>query len=603
MKKPVIVAPWWSYEKAMIASKYWAEEVYIWVPFTSLRMRQNKVKDFEVLKKTIQAIHNNWAKALLTMNIFPRNTDIKVFESVVEKISDTNPDAIIFSDPGTFNILRKHFPNVPLHLSTQASTLNYESIKFWRDLWVKRIILARELHIDEIKEIKKHVPDIELEIFVHWAMCMSYSWRCLLWDYMSGRQANKWECSHACRFKYKVWLEEERRPGKLFQLDNDKDGSYILSSKDLCTINRLAEILPYVDALKIEWRSKSEFYVWAMVKAYKEARDAILEWREPNLQAKELVEKIPHRPYWDWFLFNKLTNFPEGEEVGAISDDGTMADNKGIISDDRGKDESSYLNREYDKLTFDIIWIAMNVHNQLWPGLLEKVYSKWLISELKKKWYDVKKEQRVEYKINDDVVGTGYVDLIINDVVALELKSTKVTKWDYYKQLRSYMKNNENIKVWFIFNFYNKKLDFKRLDKSHPWPSNWLSDWISSWLSDWLSDWISSWLSGWLSDIVHNHQTSTSLTTPGPVFCRNYFGIFKEKFIEKNWKKYFEFNPKEVLERWMKLNFLSPDGMWELKVIDIIKEWWQELEKATCNTPKVFILTDKELKGREILYE
>jgi len=595
MKKPVIVAPGWSYEKAIIASKYWADEVYIWVPFTSLRMRQNKVKDFDVLKKTIQAIHDNWAKALLTMNIFPRNTDIKVFESVVEKISDTNPDAIIFSDPGTFNILRKHFPDVPLHLSTQTSTLNYESIKFRRDLGVKRVVLARELHIDEIKEIKKQVPDMELEIFVHWAMCMSYSGRCLLGDYMSWRQANKWECSHACRFKYKVWLEEERRPGKLFQLDNDKDGSYILSSKDLCTINRLAEILPYVDALKIEWRSKSEFYVWAMVKAYKEARDAILEWREPNLQAKELVEKIPHRPYWDGFLFNKLTNFPEGEEVGAISDDGTMADNKGIISDDRGKDESSYLNREYDKLTFDIIWIAMNVHNQLWPGLLEKVYSKWLISELKKKWYDVKKEQRVEYKINDDVVGTGYVDLIINDVVALELKSTKVTKWDYYKQLRSYTKNNENIKVWFIFNFYNKKLDFKRLDKSHPWPSNWLSDWISSWLSGWLS--------GWLSDIVHNHQTSTSLTTPGPVFCRNYFGIFKENFIEKNWKKYFEFNPKEVLERWMKLNFLSSDGMWELKIIDIIKEWWQELEKATCNTPKVFILTDKELKGREILYE
>ncbi|HOQ79408.1 MAG TPA: GxxExxY protein, partial [Candidatus Absconditabacterales bacterium] len=402
-------------------------------------------------------------------------------------------------------------------------------------------------------------------------------------------------CSHACRFKYKVWLEEERRPGKLFQLDNDKDGSYILSSKDLCTINRLAEILPYVDALKIEGRSKSEFYVGAMVKAYKEARDAILEGREPNLQAKELVEKIPHRPYWDGFLFNKLTNFPEGEEVGAISDDGTMADNKGIISDDRGKDESSYLNREYDKLTFDIIGIAMNVHNQLGPGLLEKVYSKGLISELKKKGYDVKKEQRVEYKINDDVVGTGYVDLIINDVVALELKSTKVTKGDYYKQLRSYTKNNENIKVGFIFNFYNKKLDFKRLDKSHPGPSNGLSDGISSGLSGGLS--------GGLSDIVHNHQTSTSLTTPGPVFCRNYFGIFKENFIEKNGKKYFEFNPKEVLERGMKLNFLSSDGMGELKIIDIIKEGGQELEKATCNTPKVFILTDKELKGREILYE
>lgn len=572
MKKPVIVAPGWSYEKAIIASKYGAEEVYIWVPFTSLRMRQNKVRDFDELKKTIQAIHENGAKALLTMNIFPRNTDIKIFESVVEQISDTKPDAIIFSDPGTFNVIRKHFPHTPLHLSTQTSTLNYESIKFRRDLWVKRIVLARELHIDEIKEIRKQVPDIELEVFVHGAMCMSYSGRCLLWDYMSGRQANKWECNHACRFKYKVWLEEERRPGKLFQLVENEWATHILSSKDLCTIDRLEEILPYVDALKIEWRSKSEFYVGSVVKAYKEVRDAILSWKEPDLQAKELVEKIPHRKYWDGFLFNNLTEFPETEDKKLMSDDiWSMSDDNSLISENK----STYLNREHDKLTFDIIWVAMNVHNQLWPGLLEKVYSNWLISELKKKWYNVKKEQRVEYKINDDVVWTGYIDLIINDVVALELKSTKVTKWDYYKQLRSYMKNNENVKVWFIFNFYNKKLDFKRLDKSHPW----------------------------LSDIDNNRQTSITFTSGGPEFCRNYFGIFQENFIEKDGNKYFEFTPKEVLERWMKLKFLSADGMGELEIVDLLKEWGQELERANCNTPKVFILTDREIKGWEILYE
>lgn len=428
MKKPTIVAPGWSYEKAIIASKYWAEEVYIWVPFTSLRMRQNKVRDFDILKKTIQAIHDNWSKALLTMNIFPRNTDIKVFESVVEKISDTNPDAIIFSDPGTFNVLRKHFPNVPLHLSTQTSTLNYESIKFRRDLGVKRIILARELHIEEIKEIRKKVPDIELEVFVHGAMCMSYSGRCLLWDYMAGRQANKWECNHACRFKYKVRLEEERRPGKFFQLDWDEDGSYILSSRDLCTIDKLQEILPYVDAIKIEWRSKSEFYVWAVVKAYKEVRDAILEWREADLQIKELVEKIPHRKYRDWFLFNWLKDFPETESM--------------------------------------------------------------------------------ENTLDNETANTKDV-----------------------------------------------------------------------------------------------YQGSTTLTSGGPEFCRNYFGVFKDKFIEKNGKRYFEFNPKEVIKRWQRLSFISSNEIWELEIVDIIKEWWQELEKATCNTPKVFVLTNKELNGWEILYE
>ena len=421
MNKPVIVAPGWSYEKAVIASKYWAEDVYIWVPFTSLRMRQNKVKDFDVLKKTINAIHENGSRALLTMNIFPRNSDIKVFESVTEQIADTNPDAIIFSDPGTYNVLRKYFPNVHMHLSTQTSTLNYESIKFWRDLGVKRIVLARELHIDEIKEIKEKVPEMELEVFIHWAMCMSYSGRCLLWDYMNWRQANKWECSHNCRFKYKVRLEEEKRPWKLFQMEWDENWTHILSSKDLCTIDRLAEILPYVDAMKIEWRSKSEFYVWAMVKAYKHVRDCIVEWKEINPEIKSLVEKIPHRPYWDGFLFNKLADYPEWEVE--------LRENKGTV------------------------------------------------------------------------------------------------------------------------------------------------------------------------------VTSTNLTSPWPTFCRNYFWIFGEKFIEKNGKKYFEFTPKEVIERWMKLKYLSADWFGELEIVDIVKENGNELESANCNLPKVYILTNKDISGREILYE
>ena len=448
MNKPVIVAPGWSYEKAVIASKYWAEDVYIWVPFTSLRMRQNKVKDFDVLKKTINAIHENWSRALLTMNIFPRNSDIKVFESVTEQIADTNPDAIIFSDPGTYNVLRKYFPNVHMHLSTQTSTLNYESIKFWRDLWVKRIVLARELHINEIKEIKEKVPDMELEVFIHWAMCMSYSGRCLLGDYMNWRQANKWECSHNCRFKYKVRLEEEKRPWKLFQMEWDENWTHILSSKDLCTIDRLAEILPYVDAMKIEWRSKSEFYVWAMVKAYKHVRDCIVEWKEIDPEIKSLVEKIPHRPYWDGFLFNKLADYPEWE----------VEWRENVIS------------KEYSD------WEIHNIDNGFFP-LVEMTNEKW--------------------------------------------------------------------------------------------------------------------------DII----TSTNLTSPWPTFCRNYFWIFGERFIEKNGKKYFEFTPKEVIERWMKLKYLSAAWFGELEIVDILKENGNELESANCNLQRVYILTDKDISGREILYE
>jgi putative protease len=239
-------------------------------------MRQNKIHTFDELQKTIDNIHSFGSKAYLTMNIFPRNQDIHIFESVVEQVAKLGADGIIFSDPGTYRIIRKYMPDTPLHLSTQTSTLNYESVQFRYDLGIRRVVLARELSIEEIKEIKEKVPDMELEVFVHGAMCMSYSGRCLLGDYMNGRPGNKGECSHACRFKYKLRLEEERRPGKLFQLENDGDGSHILSSKDLCTIDRLAEILPYVDAFKIEGRSKSEFYVGAVVKAYKHVRDCIL---------------------------------------------------------------------------------------------------------------------------------------------------------------------------------------------------------------------------------------------------------------------------------------------------------------------------------------
>ena len=313
IKKPSIVAPGWSYQKAMMASQYGAEEVYVGVPFTSLRMRQNKIKWFEELNKTVAGLHANGSKALLTMNIFPRNNDIKIFESTVEQIADVGADAIIFSDPGTFKIIRKYLPNTPLHLSTQASTMNYGAVQFRYDMGVKRVVLARELNITEIIDIKKNVPQMELEIFVHGAMCMSYSGRCLLGDYLNGRPWNKGECSHACRFKYKLWVEEERRPWKLFQIDQEEWGSHILSSKDLCTIDRLAEIMPHIDAMKIEWRSKSEFYVASVVKAYKHVRDQILAWKPIDENIKNLVNVIPHRQYRDGFLFNKLSEYPEIE--------------------------------------------------------------------------------------------------------------------------------------------------------------------------------------------------------------------------------------------------------------------------------------------------
>lgn len=305
----------------MIASNFGADAVYLWVPFTSLRMRQNKVKTFQEVQDLITDLHSNWTKAYLTMNIFPRNEDIKVFESVVEKVSDLWADAIIFSDPWTYKIIRKYMPNISLHLSTQTNTLNYQSVQFWYDLWVSRIVLARELTLPEIAKIKENVPNMELEIFAHWAMCMSYSGRCLLGEYFAGRDANKWECPHVCRYKYKIYMEEEKRPWKLYEITEEDGTTFIISSKDLCTINRIAEMMPYVDGLKIEWRSKWEFYVGSVVKAYRLAIDSILAWNRLPEESLRLLDNVPHRPYWEWFLFgNRKTDFPEKEEASISHD-------------------------------------------------------------------------------------------------------------------------------------------------------------------------------------------------------------------------------------------------------------------------------------------
>jgi len=314
MKKPEIVAPGGSYEKAMIAARFGADAVYVWVPFLSLRMRQNKIKNFDELKKTIDDLHKLGVKAYLTINIFPRNIDIKVIEAVIEEIKKLNMDAVIFSDPGVFTTLKKYLgDSVRYHLSTQTNTLNWMAIKFWTDLWVDRIVVARELSIDEIREIKKNVPEAEIEAFVHGAMCMTYSWRCLLGEYFSWRDGNKGECSHVCRYKFNVYLEEEKRPWKFFKVDEDETGSFLLSSKDLCTIEHWEELLD-IDAWKIEWRSKSEFYVWSTTKAYSHLRDCLLENKKTERNILDLVYQIPHRQYWDGFLFNSIRTAPDGEE-------------------------------------------------------------------------------------------------------------------------------------------------------------------------------------------------------------------------------------------------------------------------------------------------
>src|SRR5574344_2690309 len=278
MRKVELLMPAGNLEKLEYAVKYGADAVYLGVVDFSLRaMRKGEIITLDNLKKAVDLAHTLGAKAYLTLNIFAFNNDIALLEKSMDRIKECRPDAIILSDFGVFRIVKKYMPDTPVHVSTQTNTLNYESVKFWQDLGATRAILARELPIKDVAEIKKQVPDMELEVFVHGSQCVSFSGRCLLSDYMTHneRQANHGNCSQPCRWSYK--LVEETRPGEYFEINQDEKGSHILSPKDLCLVEYLPQLIEAgVDSLKIEGRTKSLYYVSAVTKAYRNAIDDVM---------------------------------------------------------------------------------------------------------------------------------------------------------------------------------------------------------------------------------------------------------------------------------------------------------------------------------------
>ena len=242
MQKVELLLPAGNLEKLEYAIRYGADAVYLGVVDFSLRaMRKGELITLENLKHAVELAHSLGAKAYLTLNIFAFNNDIKLLESCIDRFKDAAPDAVILSDFGIFNLVRKYMPQTQVHVSTQTNTLNYESVKFWRDLGASRVILARELPIKDIAEIRKEVPDIELECFVHGAQCVSFSGRCLLSDYFSKgeRKANHGNCSQPCRWSYK--LVESTRPDEYYEINQDERGSHILSPKDLCLVEYLPQ--------------------------------------------------------------------------------------------------------------------------------------------------------------------------------------------------------------------------------------------------------------------------------------------------------------------------------------------------------------------------
>ena len=320
MRKPEVLSPAGNLEKLKFAVDFGADAVYLGGKLFNLRAKAGNFT-IEEMAEGIEYAHERGVKVYVTLNAFARNQDFKAIEDFVDAVKELSPDAFIVSDLGVLKTVKERAPEVEVHISTQANTTNYRVVEVYRSLGASRVVLARELSIPEIREIKERVPDMELEVFVHGAMCMAYSGRCLLSNYLSYRESNKGACSQSCRWKY--YVVEETRPGELYPIEEDENGTYIFNSKDLCALPVLDELIDAgVDSLKIEGRVKSAYYVAVTTSVYRRAVDLILSDRKafrrelPSLL--EELEKVSHRPYTLGFLKGENENLQHYETSSYI---------------------------------------------------------------------------------------------------------------------------------------------------------------------------------------------------------------------------------------------------------------------------------------------
>lgn len=309
MKKPELLAPAGSFEKAKVAFMYGADAVYCGTASLSLRSRA-EVDDND-LEKTIKYAHSIGKKVYAALNIYAWDINYEEIEKQVKMLDEVHVDAIIASDGGVIQKIREIAPNIEIHVSTQANVVSYHAAKFWYDNGAKRVILGRETSKDQIQEIMKNKPeDLEVEIFIHGALCWAYSGRCFLSEYLSCRSANLGDCSQSCRWAYNMYLEEKNKPGNLMPVETDENGTYILSSKDLCLIKEIPQIIEMgVDSLKIEGRLKTEYYLASVVNVYRNAIDDYMANPEEYDYTKYLkeLEKVKTRGLTT-FYFNDRNN-------------------------------------------------------------------------------------------------------------------------------------------------------------------------------------------------------------------------------------------------------------------------------------------------------
>ncbi len=362
MKQTELLSPAGTLKNMRYAFAYGADAVYAGQPRYSLRVRNNDFME-DNLAIGINEAHELGKKFYLTSNLMPHNSKIKSYVKDMEPIIQMGPDALIMADPGLIMMVRERWPEMPVHLSVQANTVNFAAVKFWKSVGVERIILSRELSLDEIKEIRQECPDMELEVFVHGALCIAYSGRCLLSGYFNHRDPNQGSCTNACRWDYKtseseenaegvykpkehepeqtpqqevqlsdmgdirnpqanevMFLEEANRPGEMMPVEEDEHGTYIMNSKDLRAVEHVKQLVDIgIDSLKIEGRTKSHYYVSRTAQSYKEAILDASQGKEFNPELLGVLENLANRGYTDGFYQRHHThsyqNYMQGNSV------------------------------------------------------------------------------------------------------------------------------------------------------------------------------------------------------------------------------------------------------------------------------------------------
>ncbi|MBW9172312.1 peptidase U32 family protein [Clostridium estertheticum] len=307
MNKPELLAPAGNLEKLKTAINFGADAVYLGGSKLNLRAFANNF-NLEELKEGLEFAHSRGKKIYVTLNIIPHNDDLAEIEDYLKELYEIGVDAILVADPGIIETAKAVVPNLEIHLSTQANCVNYKSALFWHKLGVKRVVMAREMSINDFKILREKLPKTcDIEAFVHGSMCMAYSGRCMLSNYLTGRDANRGECAQPCRYKYH--LIEENESGERHEITENNNGIYIMNSKDLCMIEHIPELMESgINSLKIEGRMKSVYYVASVVKAYREAIDKYIEAPKKYVfdsKWSDYLLKPSHRPYTTGFYFDE----------------------------------------------------------------------------------------------------------------------------------------------------------------------------------------------------------------------------------------------------------------------------------------------------------